>query len=325
MNDKRLTILIDGREALPVRAIPYVTEGGDWLPEQFWDGVWDRFPPRLVAEYLYLGNDKFGGVMCKEKLGIKSPSLLTAYQLAGNTPVLVQPREWKGSLIAFDGFEAQLKREYGDSKDGGNEANANWRSKAVEMLPEGVFVWLNEFETAFKAGRGRPGSFGRKRGDDGLNLAPMLPGAATRAMVMKGFDMPKAQAAHGEKQAAPAEAKAKVGRPKTVNKKANVVRQIIEAVEKVAKRKFESNNLPGSAADLLNTCKRIEKAITDKTSLFGGATADTFNTWLKAAGYGFSSGRTPNAEDQYWAQLCVKTVVLITPEVFTEDYGKDSP
>ncbi len=122
--------------------------------------------------------------MGNEKLGTKSPSLLTAYQLAGNTPVLVQPREWEDRVIAFDGFEAQLKREYGDSENGDKEANANWRRKAVEMLPEGVFVWLNEFETAFKAGRGRPGSFGRKRGDDGLNLAPMLHDAATRAAVM---------------------------------------------------------------------------------------------------------------------------------------------
>lgn len=175
MNDKQLTILIDGREALPVRAIPYVSG-------------WDRFPPRLVAEYLYLGNDKFGGVMGNRKLGTKSPSLLTAYQLTGNTPVLVQPREWYDRVIAFDGLEAQLKREYGDSENGDKEANANWRRKAVEMLPEGVFVWLNEFETAFKAGRGRPGSFGRKRGDDGLNLTPMLHDAATRTIVMAGFE-----------------------------------------------------------------------------------------------------------------------------------------
>lgn len=175
MDDKQLTILINGRKALPVRAIPYVSG-------------WDRFPPRLVAEYLYLGNDKFGGVMGNAKLGTKSPSLLTAYQLAGNTPVLVQPREWKGILTAFDGFEAKLKRKYGDSEKDEMEAEANWQRKAVKMLPEGVFVWLNEFETAFKVSRGRPGSFGRKRGDDELNLTPMMHDADTRAMVMAGFE-----------------------------------------------------------------------------------------------------------------------------------------
>lgn len=126
-------------------------------------------------------------------------------------------------------------------------------------------------------------------------------------------------------QPIPVKAKAKGGRPKTIDKKANAVRQIIEAFEKVAKRKFESDALPGSAADLLNTCKRMEKAQTKKNFLFGGTTANAFNTWLHAAGYGFSPGRTPDVEGQYWTQLYVKTIGLITPEIFTVVYDKGTP
>lgn len=127
-----------------------------------------------------------------------------------------------------------------------------------------------------------------------------------------------------EAQPVPVKAKAKGGRPKTIDKKANAVRKIIEAFEKAAKRKFESDSLPGSAADLLNTCKQMEKAQTKKNSLFGGTTTNTFNTWLHAAGYSFSPGRTPDVKGQYWTQLCVKTIGLITSDVFTGVYSKDS-
>ena len=91
-------------------------------------------------------------------------------------------------------------------------------------------------------------------------------------------------------QAAHVKEKAKGGRPKTIEKKANAVRQIIELFEKTAGIKFESNDLPGSAADLLEACQRIERAKTNKFKAFD-TTEGAFNKWLKSAGYGFSPGR----------------------------------
>lgn len=122
-----------------------------------------------------------------------------------------------------------------------------------------------------------------------------------------------------------AEAKTKGGRPKMSGKKANAVRMIIELFEKTAENEFTSNDLPGSAADLLDACKRIEKAVTNKASLFGDITADTFKTWLKAAGYGFSPGRTRDAEEKYWTNKCPQIAGIITPEVFTDVYSKATP
>lgn len=130
-----------------------------------------------------------------------------------------------------------------------------------------------------------------------------------------------------EVQTAPVKTTAKGGRPKTINKKANAVRQIIEAFEKTAGIKFSSNDLPGSAADLLDSCQRMEKAKTNKGTVFGTSknSLDKFNTWLKAAGYGFSPGRTLDTENNYWTKLCPETMALITPEVFTEVYNKATP
>lgn len=119
-------------------------------------------------------------------------------------------------------------------------------------------------------------------------------------------------------------AKAKVGRPPSIEKKANTVREIIETFEKVAGIKFKSNDLPGSAVDLLDACGRIEKEKTKKREVFGSSTT-SFNACLKAAGYRFSAGRTPDDEKKYWTLLSVKTVELITPEVFTEVYRKTTP
>lgn len=125
-------------------------------------------------------------------------------------------------------------------------------------------------------------------------------------------------------QVTPSKSKARGGRPRTIGKKANAVHQIIEFFEQTAAIKFTSNDLPGSAADLLAACQRMERAITQKCEVFG-ASEDAFNTWLKSAGYGFSNGRTPDAQKEYWTKLCVQTVALITPEVFTEVYDKATP
>lgn len=115
--------------------------------------------------------------------------------------------------------------------------------------------------------------------------------------------------------------KGKGGRPKTIDKKANAVRKIIEIFEKAAGIKFKSNALPGSAVDLLDACRRIEKGKTKKCDVFGSST-DSFKDCLKAAGYGFAAGRTLDAEKKYWTLLSVETVELFTPEVFTEVYRK---
>lgn len=109
-------------------------------------------------------------------------------------------------------------------------------------------------------------------------------------------------------------ARTKGGRPRTVEKKAYILHRLIERMTNG--KEIDPSNLPGSAANLLDICQRIEKVKTNKCVVFS-TTEGTFNTWLKAAGYGFLPGRTPDIEDKYWTLLGVETMGLIAAEVFT--------
>lgn len=120
--------------------------------------------------------------------------------------------------------------------------------------------------------------------------------------------------------------KAKIGRPKTIDKKANAMRQIIGFFEKATKIEFNHERLPGSAANLLDACQRLEKNKTGKKKeeLFD-INKDTLTSWLKKAEYRFPNGCTPTAENNFWTKHCVETMGLITPEVFTDVFDKATP
>ena len=109
--------------------------------------------------------------------------------------------------------------------------------------------------------------------------------------------------------------KARGGRPRVNGKKAEKLRRLIEAM--TAGKTLNTCALPGSAANLLDACQRIEKARTGKAATFGGSTAGTFDTLLKTAGYSVKKGRTPIGEKTYWTDLCVKTIGKMPVDVFT--------
>lgn len=106
----------------------------------------------------------------------------------------------------------------------------------------------------------------------------------------------------------------KGGRPPVINQKAEILSHLIERMTNGTQ--INPSELPGSASDLLDACQRMERAKTNKCFVFS-TTLDAFKTWLKPTGYGFSDGRTPKAEENYWTQQCVKTMGLIELEVFT--------
>lgn len=114
----------------------------------------------------------------------------------------------------------------------------------------------------------------------------------------------------------------KTGRPETVKKIAGILRQIISTM--TINQEIYPGNLPGSAADLLDACQRIEKEKTGNTHTFSKS-KETFKTWLVAAGYRFGNGRTPNSEEFFWTKLCVETMGLIQPEIFTDVANKKEP
>ncbi len=124
MNNLNLIIRIAGRDALPVRAIPYVT---GWVVSP--DVVARDFASCVGAPFVRLKN-------------------LVAYQLHNDEPIEVLPKEWDRYEAKFLGFEADLKSQFANDDQG----YAAWLESAVSKLPSGVFVWFDEFERAFKKG-----------------------------------------------------------------------------------------------------------------------------------------------------------------------------
>jgi len=103
-----------------------------------------------------------------------------------------------------------------------------------------------------------------------------------------------------------------IGRPKSIEKNARVLKQIIESLTDV--KKINPTELPGSADNLLEACKRIAQAKSRKNMF--SISLDAFKKWLKATGYGFGNGRTPANEKNYWTNLGAKNIEKIDQKVF---------
>lgn len=153
-----LTIRIGGREALPVRAIPYVTQS-------------PRFSTDMLSKRL---------AECSP-LGRKS--ILWAYCLSGSKPVRVLTREWKVVVARHDEFADYHRRHFPNSY-------MNWAcpdNRTVALLLAGTFVWWDEFVEEFRADR-EGLLFSDDGSDDALLITTPTLDACTRAMVMEGFD-----------------------------------------------------------------------------------------------------------------------------------------
>jgi hypothetical protein len=156
----RLTIWIDGREALPVRAIPYVAG---------WEHL---YSPDVVAESLARATAAPFGKLRN----------LVAYHRPAGMPLPVMASEWTAVIAEVNGFEAGLREQRPgvDAMDD-HAGYAAWRKGAALKLPAGVFVWLDEFLREREADRKRTPN------NVPVTLAPMLD-ADTRAAVLEGFE-----------------------------------------------------------------------------------------------------------------------------------------
>lgn len=155
------TRIIDGREAVPVRLIPFIAG-------------WGEFAPDGVAKVLSSG-----------RVGYGFEVELTAYhQLSDGTYKTMLPREWDAVATYLEVLKKKLKKE--DKKEQIKMLNYEaWRKQSIEKLPSFAFVWLDDFKTAFNEVMSRTtfaaydGEMGEavpteRPGDKELNLsAPM--------------------------------------------------------------------------------------------------------------------------------------------------------
>ncbi len=158
-NNERLTVLIAGREALPVRAIPFVTG-------------WSLAPVELAAE------------LAQTRKNFTCLKGLIAYHVQDGAPCRVLPKEWDAVEAKIKGFEADTQAQFSDDDKG----FAVWYRECVHELPPGVFVWRDEFEAAWSVGMDDESVtiLDEREGDRELNYQPILEGIAS-ATVLAGF------------------------------------------------------------------------------------------------------------------------------------------
>lgn len=149
----QVTLDINGRAALPLRAIPYVTS-------------WNESPDSIVRVLAAPKISKF-----KSGLEIRNRhNELLAYQIdaLGNV-AQVQPSQWEPLSVTFDSLTKKFKA---NEREGAEDENyAPWRIKAVLELPANVFVWQDEFQVWYSLTRPLfiPQDDGRER----LDLEPV--------------------------------------------------------------------------------------------------------------------------------------------------------
>ncbi|KFB76647.1 MULTISPECIES: hypothetical protein [Candidatus Accumulibacter] len=156
-----VVVLINGREAIPVRAIPYVT--GRWMS------------PDVVAKSLAYTDsmNRFEGIY--------------AYQLladGGYSQVL--PGDWDVVDDLLQGLESSLNALSDDRK----LTRPVWLTESTKQLPAGVFLWRDEFEQAFHRNYSPPrfSLLDERPGDLTLRFSPLISPPEMRGVVMEGFE-----------------------------------------------------------------------------------------------------------------------------------------
>jgi hypothetical protein len=155
-----LAIKVEERDALPVRAIPYVT---GW-----------SISPDVVANSF-----------AREAAPFEKLKNTDTYHLVDDRPVKLLPKEWDRYVANLRGLEAELREKFANDDQG----YAAWVSQSVAKLPAGVFVWLDEFIADFELDYGpeRLSITQERKGDRELNLSPFLDDRALN-MALEGFE-----------------------------------------------------------------------------------------------------------------------------------------
>lgn len=169
----KVTIEIDGRKAIPVRAIPFLTN-------------WATMSPDVVADALAGEDHHFRG--------------LTSFRIEGTDQKKISTTWWENfPCRQLKALSAEIKDKETTHETGYQE----WRSRSIPVLPAGVFVWQDEFVschgnrygpcgTTYLTERGvLPRDEHERRVE--LDFDPFIPESHTQLIVMEGFHLPDAK------------------------------------------------------------------------------------------------------------------------------------
>jgi hypothetical protein len=155
----RLTLPIQEREAIPVRAIPLLTG-------------WTLSPDKVATVFAH-------------RDAMKAYAKVVTYCFEKGKVFPMLAKEWDGHLHELREFDDQLSRM--EAQDGARRYT-EWRRKSLGKLPAGVFVWRDEFEAAFSLDQSpiyRP-TDEERLGDRELNYEVRLP-VTRQKLVFAGF------------------------------------------------------------------------------------------------------------------------------------------
>jgi hypothetical protein len=156
-------ITIKGREAIPVRAIPFITG-------------WVMSPDNIAAS------------LANNDLSKKFQGLFAYHLSPDGRPARLLPRDW-------DAINAGLETFFRSPETNGEISHlkqATLRQQSIKLLPPGTFVWKDEFERAFNLFYSSDIHVRSEErcGDRELNYFPLIPLESCGA-VTEGFLAPQ--------------------------------------------------------------------------------------------------------------------------------------
>lgn len=117
-------LIIDGREAIPLRAIPLLTN-------------WEHLSPDEIVEAL-VGGSKF----------LASFDGLIAYRVEEGIAKPIHPGFWENFVAReIEALSERIQEKQISHEDG----QSKWREESLAVLPAGSFVWRDEFVPRFQA------------------------------------------------------------------------------------------------------------------------------------------------------------------------------
>jgi len=161
----KLIVRVDGHDAIPVRAIPFLTD-------------WQKFTPVELAAVLAQFED---AILAN---GMRN---LGAYRVTDDGVVAIPAHWWsRFTYRELQALSDSIKARQETSETGYQD----WRMQSVGVLPSGVFVWRDEFETGYAQSIDK---WQRVAGTVlkglELNLNPFLPTKYKPSLILEGFDI----------------------------------------------------------------------------------------------------------------------------------------
>lgn len=142
-----IVVSIEGRDAIPVRAIPYVT---GW-----------KLSPDVLATCLAQSSD-----------WPSHPQSMVGHHVMRDGRIAeMLPKEWDGIVSELQSLSDALHAEEVVEQSSYPE----WRKQSISVLPSHCFVWLDTLEAACRLAWSRLTIVNERPGDKDLNLTPYIP------------------------------------------------------------------------------------------------------------------------------------------------------